>query len=408
MKYPGFVIIGLLFPVLLFSQTSITPIPGWNMKEIGGQYKFTPPDGNLEYDIMPLKTEPVNDLMEWIKVFSVKDLPASGYSGPLVSPAPIAKYIQSAATYTVMATDQQNKKWGLIYIAYKLPNNAIRYAKVKWSPGTQGTSLKIATGHFAALMKQETQSGTAKATVSDAGTQRPATTKSTNSRPASPTTAPGKGIPKSDIAGLALHSETGIGVGGMVLIVWRPYLLLKDGTMYQNPDISPYDLNVAKSKQQEPEKWGTWKLDGKIITVKRGSKNGVQEKPEEWKNGWWDWAMPAFSNEKLNASYNSLTGGGNTAMGGGTMTVSSTDITFNNNGQFTYESTGGGSFNGPGANVTAYSSKNKAGTYKLDGYSIELNYNNGNTTRQSFYFFSSDKKVFGIASRAYTLSEKTK
>ncbi|SEM83017.1 hypothetical protein SAMN05192574_101942 [Mucilaginibacter gossypiicola] len=378
------------------------------MEEVSGRYKFTPPDGNLEYDIMPLKTEQVSNLMEWIKAFSVKDLQASGYSEPSMSPAPIAKYVQSAATYTVMATDQQNKKWGIMYIAYKLPDNAIRLGKVIWAPGAQGTSLNTATRHFAGLMKQETQKSPVNAAVSNAGVQHPVTTKSNSPRLPSPTTAPGKGLSAGDIAGMALHSETGIGVGGMVLIVWRPYLLLKNGMMYQNPDVSPYDLDVAKSKEQEPEKWGTWKINGKIITVNRGSKNGLPGKPEEWKSGWWTWATPATPNEKLNASYNSLTGGGNTAMGGGSITVSSTDITFNNSGQFTYESTGGGSYNGSGANVTAYSSKNKAGNYKLDGYCIELNYNNGNTTRQSFYFFSNDKKVFGIATRAYIQSEKTK
>lgn len=406
MKHPLIFIICLLFPLSLFSQTALPPIPGWAMQENGGQYKFTPPEGNFEYDVMPVQKEQVDNFMEWIKALSAKDLPASGYSAPLSSPAPIAKYVQKAVTYSVMVNDKQNKRWGVMYFAYQFNGNEIRYGKVIWIPGSQGTALNTAFRHFATLMKQETGANTAKSADAETGTRTTATTRPKNSRLPSPTTAPGKGLSPPEISGVMLHSETGIGVGGMVLILWKPFVFLKNGTMYAYPDINPYDLDVPKSKQQEPEKWGTWKINGKIVTVTRGSKNGTPSKVEEWKSGWWAWASPAGANEKLNASFNSLSGGGNTAMGGSTMTVSSSNITFNNNGQFTYESTGGGSYSGSGANVTAYSSKNKAGTYKLDGFSIELKYNNGTTTRQCFYFFDNDKRVFGIGNRAYTPSDK--
>ena len=87
------------------------------------------------------------------------------------------------------------------------------------------------------------------------------------------------------------------------------------------------------------------------------------------------------------------------------MVVSSSNITFNNKGQFTRVSTGGGSYSGSTGSVTAYSNKDAAGTYMLDGYSLELKYNNGTSSRLSFYFYPDSKEVFGLGARDYVPSK---
>ncbi|WP_205509965.1 hypothetical protein [Longitalea arenae] len=94
-------------------------------------------------------------------------------------------------------------------------------------------------------------------------------------------------------------------------------------------------------------------------------------------------------------------GGGNTAMGGNTMIVYSSNITFNENGQFLMKKTGGGSNTDFNVNTSAYSNSNAAGTYKLNGYSIEMGYNNGQVVRKLFYFYPDSRTTFGIGDHAY-------
>jgi hypothetical protein len=135
----------------------------------------------------------------------------------------------------------------------------------------------------------------------------------------------------------------------------------------------------------------------------------IDKKPERWEGkSKWFWAKPATKNEKLAGTWSTIGGGGNTIMGGGTMVVSSNALTFNDQGQFTTESTGGGTFSGATGTVTAYSNKNAAGTYTFDGYSLELKYNNGNIVRKSFCFYDDTKEVWVFGTKPYTPSDSNK
>ena len=391
----------LICSTKLFSQTPIAPIPGWKMDVNNGHYRFTPPETNgsygFKYEIFP----PANnkgDLMEWLKTVTLQDLRASGYSDPLPGEPHEAKYIQTLATYSVIVQDASKRKIAAMYFAYLRPDHSIRYGKDMRLREYTGNYINVAATHFVSLLKQETvpiQNG-------------PNTVVATSPQQQTSVSEPipsGKGLSSADIRGIVLHSESSYGVGGLLIFIYKPYILLNNGSVYEHPEISPYDLNVTQSRQSEPEKWGTWKLNGKTLTIVHGSKSGPTGKPNNWTGGW-TWAVPAKKNEKLTATYGSISGGGNTVIGGGSIVVSSKYITFNNNGQFTYESVGGGSYNDHSGGVSAYSSKNTAGTYLLDGYSIEFRFNNGKTQRQCFYFYNDDdKEIFGIGNRPYTISK---
>jgi hypothetical protein len=184
----------------------------------------------------------------------------------------------------------------------------------------------------------------------------------------------------------------------MVIIEYRPYLLLQNGTIYRYPTVAPYDLDVAASKTAEPNKWGTWKQDGKTLTVTLPEK-GVM-KTEQWKSNWF-FAKPPVVNEKIKGAFMTIGGGGNTAMGGNTMIVISNTINFNDKGQFTMKKTAGGTNTDFDVSTSAYSNSNAAGTYKLNGYSIEMRYNNGQVVRKLFYFYPDARDAFGIGDDAY-------
>lgn len=210
-----------------------------------------------------------------------------------------------------------------------------------------------------------------------------------------PITSIAQGLQPAAIKGVVIHLEYGYGVGGMITTEYRPYLLLNDGTIYKQIKESPYALDVASSRKSESSKWGSWKLDGKTLVVTLPQKNGTK-KTDKWTRNWF-WAKAATTGEKIKGSYKTIGGGGNTSLGGNTMIVVATNISFNDQGQFTLEKTSGGSTPA----TTTYAKKNTAGTYTLNGYSIEFKYNDGKVAKQLFYFYPDKHTTFGIGRSAY-------
>ena len=215
-----------------------------------------------------------------------------------------------------------------------------------------------------------------------------------------PIVSPGQELKPNYVEGVVIHEKYGYGVGGMVSIEYEPYLLLKDGSIFRDPRMSPYDLDVKTSKQKQPDKWGTWKLQGKTLVVQMAEK-GVM-KTNEWKDKKWYWTRPAAKDEIINGSFISMSGGGNTIVGGTTLIAVSSNIRFNSKGQFTHATSADATSGGADANSAIYSQADKAGTYKLDGYTIELYYNNGQIAKALFYFFPDSKDTFGMGGRTYT------
>lgn len=206
--------------------------------------------------------------------------------------------------------------------------------------------------------------------------------------------------PAPTTATTALQATTNSNVKGFILVrhygMYGPYLdsyvLFTDGSISSDTRPSPYELNMAQSKRTQPGKWGTWQQQGSTLTIQWPGK-----KPAVYKENEWYTTRPAADNEKISGAFKSLAVGGNTPMGGDVMTFSAGRIQFNLQGQFTIEQSSGGGT----TNTSAYSSKNGAGTYRLNGYSIELHFNNGKVVRQSFYFYPKDKAHFGIGGNDY-------
>ncbi|MDJ1480694.1 hypothetical protein QNI16_09380 [Cytophagaceae bacterium YF14B1] len=199
----------------------------------------------------------------------------------------------------------------------------------------------------------------------------------------------------SNVDGIYIHLEYEAGVGGGIYPVYNPYLFFTDGSVYKNMATSPEKLDVVQSKQQEPKEWGTWKKSGSTITIAWN-----QGDTDTWDDKSWHKALPAGKNELITGSYNSISGGGNTALGGDIMIVNAKNLSFDGS-RFTYESTSGGG----NTSVTAYSNQAKAGTYKLNGYSIEYTFNNGTKEIKFFYFYPDSKTVFGVGDRVYVLDK---
>ena len=387
-----------------YAQSSVPPIAGWKMQEQSGRYLFMPAssgDGQqFVYEVMPMKNSNGESGSSWFKGVLSYDVQQSGYSIPASDNVQVV--IQSGFyTYTTQVSDKSGRKWLIAYMGYHL-NDEYRLARMISSPDAAyfKANIQPAIVHFGKLARQDgvKLEGTGTGSTAKAEEKKPATT-STRIKPDDLITE--NGLKPGEVKGIAIHLEYIAGVGGGIYPSYEPYLMLADGSVYDGPSVSPYRFDVAKSKQLEPRKWGTWKAVGKTIVISWPNKEKEKDKTDTWEKNWF-WAKPAANGEKIQGSYKTISGGGNTAFGGNVMIVSASNITFNKNGQFTMVSTSGGSNSGDfGVSSSAYAHKDGAGTYILNGYSLELRFNNGQVKRQSFYFYPDSKETMGIGTSAY-------
>ncbi len=245
-------------------------------------------------------------------------------------------------------------------------------------------------------------------------------------------TAPGQGVQLADIEGI-IHTGEGVTTFTGYQFQEATYLLLKDGTIYKNLQVPPSDLNAVDSKQYEQENWGTWQRNGDTVSVQWYGSN-------EWLALDGFLVQPAQAGELLNTSYNNLSASTTGMIGmGGTVSTYSDTIIFMPDGRFetsTYSTMGStnsygdysqnsnyytdeeGTVGGTstsntvgdvttGMTVTA-DDKNPnppttTGTYTLDGYTLELRYDDGNIVRKTFYFWNEKKDNAVIGAVTYSL-----
>ena len=219
--------------------------------------------------------------------------------------------------------------------------------------------------------------------------------------------ATGKGVPSADIA--AIVSDYVVRFDGMSSNITNDvYLLLRDGTIYNQLPVAPDQLDAAKSRQGEPEKWGKWRAKGAGYEV---SWNG---KPYQTLPG--DKALPAPAGTKLTGRYGAVRSysygfGGSYSFWG---------ATFDKSGRFRKDGRGGSSTNtagieglptvttgydesgssvvgqADGAGISSIKKKNlngaNEGDYSVNGYVITLRFDNGQVERMPFFFRRANRK----------------
>ncbi|WLQ12937.1 hypothetical protein O5O45_24730 [Hahella aquimaris] len=195
-------------------------------------------------------------------------------------------------------------------------------------------------------------------------------------------------------------------------------LLFKDGAAYKGLTVPPEDLDVAKSREEYPNRWGVWEEeDEESYKVK------IPASEKEWSSLYKGRHLaPARMGERLNRYISKTTMVNMGMIGGGSSYTNS--WTFLGAGRFSkgYSSlfssgmmssmtagtsvyaasysddTGDSSIvsgNSPGVGVTSQKKRNDGsnnrGRYRLNGYAMELTYDNGETDRKLFGFCYDDR-----------------
>ena len=230
-------------------------------------------------------------------------------------------------------------------------------------------------------------------------------------------TAPGQGVQDKDIETLLFHGEAEY-FGTDITFVETQYLLLKDGWAYDNMQVPPADLDVAASRQHEPEHWRRWRKQGD---------NYQYEKDGQWQAYDATPVRPGKAGETLDGTYTYSTSSGTLYTGSH---VSFTYLTFGKDGSFsrsrysssassnyidssTFANSEGvvsGVYDGfqdsgtvtVGSTGTGGKGEERPGHYKIDGYTIELTYPNGKTERELFFFWNNERNNLNIGKTTYS------
>lgn len=236
-------------------------------------------------------------------------------------------------------------------------------------------------------------------------------------------TKPGQGVKMAQIDSIRYWGR-GVyrGTGYRYEDGWS--LLLKDGWLYKGLRVSPADLDVQASRQNEPDQWFKWKRVGNKI-LELGSKK------KTWKEVEGSVVQPAKQNQILNKRYKfadsiSMGGFGGSAWfenvylkSDGTFERSSSSImgtgvmqsTSGHSGSTAFSKSKSGcqsssTVSGPnvGGGSTSKLDCQKAdfvGTYKLDDYTLELRFLNGVVQRHLFFFFGKKKQSVVIGEKSF-------
>lgn len=193
----------------------------------------------------------------------------------------------------------------------------------------------------------------------------------------------------SQVEGVFFRGTSRFGIGGMIVLDYRPVILFKDGTSYEVGDAALEDVDLAAERAAKPQEFGRWSQSGDAYSL-----TGTDGKAHsyELQGGSFFKAFPADRGGALSARYKRISGGGNTALGGETMIATSNQYAFTAGGQFRIEGGVGASISGDqsGVSTTLQSETGMAapGHYALDNHTLTLIYPDGRQERRFFAFAS--------------------
>lgn len=388
-----------------FAQGTVAPISGWDMDEKSGTYVLKPIAGKTPagvepkefvYEILPFEKIEGQTIEEWFRNAIDKDVKESGFT----LPAATANKNNITTNQTIISfsseiTDKKGKALYVTYIAYQAGNGENRLTRVTSSPDVRYYSnyMRPVADHIDNLAKNDAYyTGSAKGGKTHHTKPETRTGNTTN---AHSEIIPEKALRSTEINGILVHLEYNTTPDGKMQRIYKPFLVLNDGSIYAEPFLSPYSLDVAASKQKEPKKWGTWKLKNNTFFVEWTSTGET----EKWFKNWF-WATPSQKEEKLEGTFMTVSGADNGNVKSADNGYTSKYIAFNNTGQFTLTT---GNSNNPNTAIPAseFNKKAEAGTYTLNEYSVELHFNNGTVIRRLFYFYLPGKTHFGVGTSAY-------
>ena len=193
----------------------------------------------------------------------------------------------------------------------------------------------------------------------------------------------------NQVEGVYFKSVTSFGVGGMMIVDFRPLVLFRDGRYYEIDDAPLEDIDLAADSRANPSDWGQWKRSGDrfVLTDEKGHANDYA-----LQQGSFFKAFPAEAGGPLSRAYKRVSGGGNSALGGEMTIAVSSKMNFTANGQFTsgtdVGALGSGSQTGVGVTTSSKRRMTSPGRYTLERHTLVMQHPDGQQERRFFAYAS--------------------
>lgn len=166
-----------------------------------------------------------------------------------------------------------------------------------------------------------------------------------------------------------------IGVGGFVGLDVYPIVLFRNGDALTDVEGLSFPGGLAAHKRAKPGEWTRWRNQGGKLQIAR--KDG-------WKPLGFQTRYPKLPNNfKLNGLFRSLSGTGNVAIGGNDAIAVWKDYRFWPDGRVVRGQGAGGRVEGGGSSVVTSSvAPNQRGSYRVEGLTLYINYDDGSSERR--------------------------
>lgn len=208
-------------------------------------------------------------------------------------------------------------------------------------------------------------------------------------------TQPGEGVPLRQIEAI-LHTAEHVSDGRGMRLEEEHLLLLKDGWAYDGLRVSPHDLDARASRENEPKRWRRWRKKG----------GGYQlEKNGQWEDAPGSAVRPAKKDERLHGAYTASSFHGSAFTSGFAFQDT---LYFDKDGTLSSGSTtrGGTGVMNSGTYSATVGADRRDKTplrYRLEGYTLERQGQDGKTHRSLFFFWGSkDKEKININGTTYS------
>jgi hypothetical protein len=202
---------------------------------------------------------------------------------------------------------------------------------------------------------------------------------------------PTNGIKDAQLLGVYAEGRNTAGPGGfMTGYVVDGYLYFKDGRVCDCFYKPPAYIDPVAESAKNPGDWGRWTKTGNKINVRWNDGNTTDASADPA-----NLMVGGTKGLRLDGYYRNVSGGGDTAFGGGNSWLAQSSYTFYPDGTFENDSSSsfmvGPGIGADGANAMGGSEGAGArGRYEVDGYTVKLTYPDGRVSRIGFAVYAKE------------------
>ena len=383
----------------LAAQAAPPPAPaGWTATDSGGVeiYQFQHDGHRAELRLFAVEAPPAS-FDAWFDARIARPMQgvlAQKFSAKSPQPMPTLHVAMAAGR------DGDGARLGLVRVGCQRADRRVVFAEMAF-PDDASTGKAVVDPAFAVVTSACRDAAPAVGAAAPAAAAAPVAVQAPRRDYAFETAQPGTGIKPSQVETVLMFWRNE--QAGMTMQVHTYfYLVLKDGSFRDGlPPVQFADIDEAAAKKGEPELWGRWTREG-------GGYNLVWPNKYSRRLDASSVRQPARSGEMLDGVYQGYSAYSTMY----SVSQSHWSVQFSRDGHFlksanrsvvgsatggafaggainsddngTTSNMGGGNFATSRSRASGRPVSSRTGTYKLDGYNIELDYDNGVVERRPF------------------------